>query len=54
MSEIDMKFNLGRRQVLVGVLAAGSLVTTQSAVRPAQAAEPANLGLFQGVEMALS
>jgi hypothetical protein len=33
MSEIDMKSNLGRRQVLVGVLAAGSLVTTQSAVR---------------------
>ena len=49
MSEIDTKYSLGRRGLLVGALAAGSLATTQSAVRTAQAAEDANLDLFQGI-----
>jgi superoxide reductase len=49
MTEINAKTDIGRRGLVIGAVAAGTLAATQMAVSTARAEDAANLGLFEGI-----
>jgi hypothetical protein len=49
MTEVNAKTDIGRRGLVIGAVAAGTLGTTQMAVSTARAKVAANLGLFEGI-----